>query len=252
MTAIRVISYRDWTEFKRDLFQELFAGAPFRRGEYLFRGSGDADWSLSTTFDRQFAELPLPRRMALWDQLIREWRDGCATAGLPTTVTDDEPRLWALGQHHGLPTRLLDWTTSPYVAAFFAFREHLLARAVGRDHVAVWVLHQNNPVWSGTQGVEIVTASDVDNLRQRNQNGKFTLCRAAVASLEEYVERFARDTALTKCVIPASEARPALADLDAMGINGYDLFPDLSGLATLATMRACLSEDGRPGHRPNT
>lgn len=241
MTAVRVISYGDWAELKRDLFVELFGREPFRRGTYLFRGSGDANWRLATTFDRQFAQLPLPRRMALWDQLVREWREGCIASGLAPTVTDDDAVLWALGQHHGLPTRLLDWTTSPYVAAFFAFREHLLARAAGREHVAVWVLHQANPVWAAGQGVEIVSASAFDNARLRNQDGKFTLCRAAVTCLEDYVERLARDTALTKCVLPVTQARAALADLDAMGINGYDLFPDLTGLATLATMRACLS-----------
>jgi hypothetical protein len=240
--ALRVISYRNWTEFKRDLFVELFAGQPFQRGTYLFRGSGDANWRLSSAFDRQFARLPLPQRMALWDRLVQEWRESCTTAGLPGTVTENDAALWALGQHHGLPTRLLDWTSSPYIAAFFALREHLLASDVGRDQVAIWVLHRRNPVWSGAHGVDIVSANPIDNHRLRNQNGQFTLCRAAVSCLEDYVERFADETALTKCLLPATAARPALADLDAMGITSYDLFPDLTGLATQATMRACLSE----------
>jgi hypothetical protein len=241
MTAVRVISYRTWTEFKRDLFVELFDGQPFQRGMYLFRGSGDANWRLSTTFDRQFAHLPLPARMALWDRLLQEWRESCITAGLPSSVIENEAALWALGQHHGLPTRLLDWTSSPYIATFFALCDHLLAGEVGRDQVAVWVLHLRNPVWSGMQGVDVVSASPMDNLRLRNQDGRFTLCRAAVSCLEDFVERFAKDTALTKCVLPATAASPALADLDAMGITSYDLFPDLTGLATQATMRACLT-----------
>ena len=69
---------------------------------------------------------------------------------------------------------------------------------------------------------------------------KFTLSRTPFASLEEYVEQFATDPALTKVVLPASEAVPALPDLDSMGINNYHLFPDFTGLADRATMRLLL------------
>jgi FRG domain len=245
MSHIRVIRYARWAEFKRDLFAELYEGERFQPDRYLFRGSGDADWTLSTSFDRQFAGLPLDRRLALWDQLIAEFRAGCAELGLPGSAVDEDRKLWALGQHHGLPTRLLDWSTSPYIAAFFAFRDHLLRRTPGYDQVAVWVLHLENPVWSRERGVEIVTAPAFDNVRLRNQGGRFTLCRAAVATLEDYVERFARDVALTKCVLPAGDAEHALSDLDSMGINSYDLFPDLGGLAAMATMRAVLRMAGQ-------
>jgi hypothetical protein len=42
-------------------------------------------------------------------------------------------------------------------------------------------------------------------------------------------------------LIPTSEAAAALGDLDAMGITDHELFPDLTGLADLATMRAALA-----------
>jgi hypothetical protein len=238
-----VISYRGWQEFKRDLLLELFEGGRFRRGRYLFRGAGDADWQLITAFDRTFAALPMEQRMAVWGRLIAEWRVSCEDAGVPERVTSDERSLWALGQHHGLPTRMLDWSISPYVAAFFAFREHLLSHPQSHLQVAVWVLHLNDPVWAGP-GVELVGPAALENIRLRNQGGRFTLCRAPFASLEEYVGRFAGGPALTKCVIPASDAHVALGDLDAMGITNYDLFPDLTGLAELATMRACLEAFG--------
>jgi len=237
---VRTISYPGWAEFKRDLFFELYPEGRFRRGEYLFRGVGDGDWTLSTTFDRRFAEVPLERRMRLWDDLITEWRQGCVDAGVPATVTDDDRALWALGQHYGLPTRMLDWSMSPYVAAFFAFRSQLLSAAGGHRQVAVWVLHLNDPIWSGG-GVEIVAAPALADSRLRNQGGRFTLCRASVACLEDYAARLTADVALTRCLIPASEAALALGDLDAMGITAHELFPDLTGLADLATMRAALA-----------
>jgi hypothetical protein len=51
------------------------------------------------------------------------------------------------------------------------------------------------------------------------------------------VERSATGPALTKVVLPAAGALPALPDLDSMGINNYQLFPDFTGLAGMATMR---------------
>jgi hypothetical protein len=241
MISVRPIVYTGWAEFKRDLFAELFESQRFQPGRYLFRGVGDANWMLCSSFDRKFAGVPLRRRMQLWEQLIQEWRTGCAEAGVPGAVLEDDRKLWALGQHHGLPTRLLDWSTSPYVAAFFAFHDHLISGGTSFEQVAVWALHLNNPVWSRDKGVEIVSAPSLDNVRLRNQGGKFTLSRAPFATLEEYVERFAHDVALTKCVLPAGDAEHALSDLDAMGINSYDLFPDLTGLAARATMRASLA-----------
>jgi hypothetical protein len=241
MSAVATISYSDWAEFKRDLFFELFPGGRFRRGQYLFRGAGDANWKLSTAFDRRFSEVALRPRMVLWDELIGEWRRGCVDAGLPPSVTEDDRALWALGQHHGLPTRMLDWSMSPYVAAFFAFRSHLLSTTADHQQVAVWVLHLDDPVWSAN-GVEIVAPPTMANNRLRNQSGRFTLCRAAVTCLEEYVERISGPgTALTRCLIPAAEAAVALGDLDAMGITDRELFPDLTGLADLATMRTALA-----------
>ena len=181
--------------------------------------------------------------MPLWDRLVHEWRRGCEDVGVAPALLAEDRTLWALGQHYGLPTRLLDWSISPYVAAFFAFADHLTAHAGAAHHVAIWVLHLDNPVWSRPDGVEVVAAPAIGNVRLRNQGGRFTLCRASIGTLEEYVERFADDVALTKCVLPAAEAGRALADLDAMGITSAELFADLGGIATLATMRAVLQSD---------
>jgi len=239
--AVRVIGYGGWTEVKRDLLTELFGGRPFRQGVYLFRGQGRADDALTPSFDRRFAQLPLPERMALWERLVVAWREACRLQGRPE-ADGEEHLLVALGQHHGLPTRLLDWSASPYVAAFFAFTEHLLSPAPS-DRVALWVLHLDHPAWT-SGGVSVLDLMPGENARLLRQRGRFTLCRAAVGSLEEYAERFAADgPALTQCVLPASEARVVLADLDAMGVNDHALFGDLPGLARLAVLRALLDQE---------
>jgi hypothetical protein len=242
VTAIRYLSYGSWRELKRDLLNELFEDGVFRSERYLFRGMGSADWKLAPAFDRRFGYLDADERMRVWDELLEQWRRGCEEHGHAGDSAGREVGLWALGQHYGLPTRLLDWSTSPYIAAFFAFKECLERLPHRFSHVALWILHLDNPVWAKEQGVEIVSAPALENVRLKNQSGKFTLSHTQFASLEEYVTETGSGVALTKVVLPASEAVPALPDLDSMGINSYRVYPDLGGLAEMATMRLLLSE----------
>jgi hypothetical protein len=104
---------------------------------------GNAEWKLSSSFDRRFSSLARDQRR-LWESLIEEWRRVCEDAGVPDLMVRNDERLWAFGQHHGLPTRLLDWTTNPYVAAFFAFQDWVLRLPEEFSHVVVWVLHLEN------------------------------------------------------------------------------------------------------------
>ena len=240
MNTIQILEYGSWHELKRDLLIELFGKSAFRPGRYLFRGMGNAEWKLSSSVDRRFSSLARDQRLRLWESLIGDWRRACEDAGVPDSVIRNDERLWAFGQHHGLPTRLLDWSTSPYVAAFFAFQSWILRQPEEFSHVAIWALHLENPVWSKEMGVEIVTPPALENVRLKNQSGKFTFSRTPFATLEEYVQHSATGPALTKVVLPANEALQALPDLDSMGINSYQLFPDFTGLAGTVTMRRLL------------
>jgi FRG domain-containing protein len=110
MDEIRVST---WTE----LHEELFAGAWHEqarrhRSDYAFRGRGDAAQDLSTSLARLGRTAP-----ELETHMLRAFRKYAASDAVPV---DSEWNWLALGQHHGLPTRLLDWTYSPYVALHFA------------------------------------------------------------------------------------------------------------------------------------
>lgn len=89
---------------------------------YIFRGQADAEWKLESTLARALksTRLKSKEREQLEHAHLTNFRAnlrGRSNYDLGN-VSDDE--LWALGQHFGLFTPLLDWTRSPYVALYFS------------------------------------------------------------------------------------------------------------------------------------
>jgi len=198
----------------------------------------NADWHLDTSFDRQYPALNNTERQKVATELLDAFRESLAEHALMDNLDGNE--FVALAQHHGLPTRLLDWSESPYIAAYFAFSEALMSREE-ETSVAVWVLDTESPIWAEESGVAILTVHSSSNLRLRNQYGRFTLSKTPFKTLEEYVIACDGGNALRQIVLPASEAPKALSDLDVMGINSSRLFPDISGCARNARMKVAVA-----------
>lgn len=237
-----------WNDFKT-FVSNHFLKEPNR---YVFRGHGDEKWKLESSFDRTFQSLDDDERDEMYKGLLRLFRRECVHYPEYEDYLKedrDDSKLMALAQHHGLPTRLLDWSDSPYVAAYFAFRYHLgIDRGPndsGRDHrVAIWVLDTNaRRYWAGNAGVELIEPIPWHNERQRRQSGRFTYARMPFRTLEEYVLAMgAKQNPLRKLSIPSGEAGAALADLNMMRINARELFADLQGGAINALMNAVLAD----------
>jgi FRG domain len=195
--------------------------------------SSGARWEVSgTSYGRAWAE----RRM--FEEFCR-----LAPAFVDSTPSD-EWELLALAQHHGLPTRLIDWSYNPYVAAWFAVS---LPPITPGSFGVVWMHvpdegdfvtkleRLESPLkFSRKQRVRpVVFESRHVTPRIRAQNGLFT-----VHQLDAKTDRFLpanesgdHRTCMTKLLIPAASFLSMRNELDAVGVNAAALFPDLDGLS---------------------
>jgi hypothetical protein len=143
-------------------------------------------------------------------------------------VTNDEWEL--LARHHGLLSPILDWTASPFIAAFFAFDS---VKTETDDVVSVWVLDRNQFLHDQPRIRLIVDDWMIRmNPRALEQRGAFVRVGGGSEPLEQRLGE-----ALTRFDIPGSDRERVLADLDEMGITARSLFRNIDGAASLANRR---------------
>jgi len=126
---------RSWQEFLNLVNKE------FQEGEWCFRGVLD-NWSLKTSIERMCESwgLSLDRLPSTEHELVRDFQRRYPALATPPPPSEDMLAWLALMQHHGAPTRLLDWTYSPFVAAYFAFEALLWSDPKDRRRAAIWAM----------------------------------------------------------------------------------------------------------------
>jgi len=104
-----VSAFGKWREF-------LDFVAKHQSPRWAYRGQAQKKWKLKPTVGRNELSYSIERELLLLEEFKRQAPQWIGRGPLPANDVE-----WlALGQHHGLPTRLIDWSFNPLVAAYYA------------------------------------------------------------------------------------------------------------------------------------
>jgi hypothetical protein len=226
-----------WAEFENAIRDEML---DYRH--FIWRGQASSSWLLEPTLDRLLKKLGKLSDDNIRENHLRRFKYASrGKRGKNPHNLNTENEWWALGQHNGLSTPLLDWTTSPFVAAYFAFypetNENAPERAVfGLSKISMELKSSEiTAAWKGDKRppiLEFVEPLSDENDRLVNQGGLFTRSPDGV-DIEQWAgSNFKGDTSYSRLIkysIPNSERALALRSLNRMNINHLSLFPDLYG-----------------------
>ncbi len=238
-----------WNAFSDFINEEML-----KHSEYVYRGHGDSSWKLEPTLDRTIKTARSKKRATHLDKFKLETRG--RRGSNPIEITD-ENYWWALGQHHGLLTPLLDWTESPFVALYFAVTSALKQKTknmtvfsflqnstdLSNDKIIsndkVKLINNHNPT------IKIIRPHSDENSRLVSQRGLFTRGPNNM-DLETWVKTLSYNPkdvmVLIKITIPTKDLDTCLSYLNRMNINDSTLFPDLTGASMFCNKHLTIQE----------
>jgi hypothetical protein len=227
-----VASEQDWATYKDGVSVDL----PKR---YLFRGQ-NGPWRLRTSFHRA-GRADLHRYLMEDVPTLHKHLTARTKHVFNLQIGDEAGAFFNLVQHHGYPTPLLDWTYSPYVAAFFAYRgitNERAANAGSADKVRILVFDQAQWRKDFNQLLQLICPTfhlsigefiAIENERMIPQQAASTVTN--VDDIESYVR--SRETETKKYLwainMPMSDRQYVINELSYMGITAGSMFPGLDG-----------------------
>jgi hypothetical protein len=246
----------DWQEFKKftDELSENWA----------FRGQGNWQWELKNAIERtDFIKL----YNGVEADFLSEFKRG-ARNYLNKDETPEHLIEWlALMQHHGAPTRLLDFSKSPFIAAFFAYEQSRIRQG---NKISIWAININ---YLKQRSIEVLQQYFPDEVQVSNglvderlfekiffnnsislvfpvepfrMNRRYWLQQSIFLSTGnsslpfldqlQYLGDKAKE-AIIKIELPAEHQKEVLRYLQRMNLTRASLFPDLDGYAASLKLR---------------
>jgi hypothetical protein len=212
----------------------------------VYRGQADHNWKLVPSFYRLDLEVydntvkkVIPNFSFVEENMLEIfYQKGISL--LKNYDINSDLDLMVIGQHHGLPTRLLDWTENPLYALFFAVEDLSVKKNACVYEYIPTKLENYKSI-----SEEINFKSGVDywfvtprhiNERVKAQNGYFTLHPLSksleIKSFDELLKDDGTLKNLGKFIIPRKQKEKIKKELDKLNINKYTIYPDLDGLAS--------------------
>jgi hypothetical protein len=223
----RALSWKDFKEYVSDL----------SKSKYLYRGQKEP-WRLQTSFHRR-GRYRISEFISKDVKQLHQRLSAITSHYFDLNVPEQNGSFFNLLQHHGYPTPLLDWSYSPFVSAFFAFRD-IPQNFNGEGNARIYIF--NNVEWQKNypqmQNIDpshphlsIMEFIAIANPRLVPQQSITTVSN--IVDIEAYVlEKSERDKTdyLWAIDIPANERENVMKDLRFMGITAGSMFPSIDGV----------------------
>ena len=252
-TTLRVPSWKEFKIFVDELSEN-----------WAFRGQADVRWNLRNAIERTDFRTLHPGVEA---EFVAEFQRGARNYLSKDELPEHLIEWLALMQHHGAPTRLLDFTKSPYIAAYFAFEQCM---AIEDSYVAVWAINFD---FLRNRALNILSTEFEEDIKLNNNlinerlfekifsqnnrnlvfpvepfrmNRRYSLQQSIFVSTGTFAEAFMNQLdflgeetqkAVIKIELPTSLQKEVLRDLQRMNLNRASLFPDLDGYAASLRLR---------------
>ena len=260
MSKPLIESLESWEDAEKRMNQVWEAHWSSQKSEFqlqisqpLFRGQANSNWELNTTLDRilknelisveqyHFALRKILNEVSSWTE--KRWEiDESAKPSVSSFgdylsfIPQKTYEFMTYLRHHGFPSPLLDWTHSPYVAAFFAFRDI----PIDAQTVSIFIYQQNLGEGTiteiGKPYIAVMGPNVFTHYRHYKQQCEYSICIQYEDNDFVYKPHhlvfdlgIQGQDQLLELKIPVSEKKKVMRKLISMNINSISLFESEDG-----------------------